>query len=509
MPPKKYNNEDERLVARNAQQRERRNLQRVEASVNLEASTVRRRGRPARYNNAAKAQAAWSETRRLRRKSAAIALQEVTNTPTQSNNTTTNDQQLVTEVQSTQDLLVEQLEELAIAANGQDGTSQEAEELQQSVRESGQELALALPLQDNNDDVEVQEQQLSGQIEASVASVAITSNVTEPEPQHHVGACVETEAEVAPEHDSTAHSEPIVLALPQTELELPISASAEPLQHLQDCATEEIAEVTQGDEDVNEEEPRRHSADVFEELDDNAYVKPDGVNSNNQDDDVREEDDAQQDINTARAREQAAQEARQAAADHIRALASHQCFGHNGTLTSGEAQIRPKSLWEVAQHTDSLLQILPRTTNTTAQIRHRPLQNQKFPHIDQYANVEWKRIYGADDPIGHTRGQLSFKLSQDEAFRRLGGKVSLRRRWDVDSVMFRPTTLGVFNEGIELCFYPPFDRSIKQNPNVTFDGCKIHECKNHLLAFGGASMIRWDCHLVTPNIPKTSRLDTR
>jgi hypothetical protein len=75
--------------------------------------------------------------------------------------------------------------------------------------------------------------------------------------------------------------------------------------------------------------------------------------------------------------------------------------------------------------------------------------------------------------------------------------------------MFRTTTLGVFNEGVELCFFPPFDRSIKQDPNVTFNGCKVHDCKNLLLAYGGASMIRWDCHLVLPKIQKTSRFDTR
>jgi hypothetical protein len=79
----------------------------------------------------------------------------------------------------------------------------------------------------------------------------------------------------------------------------------------------------------------------------------------------------------------------------------------------------------------------------------------------------------------------------------------------VDSVMFRTTTLGVFNEAVELCFFPPFDRSIKQDPNVTFKGCKAHDCKNLLLAYGGASMIRWDCHLVLPKIQKTSRFDTR
>jgi hypothetical protein len=34
MPPKKYNNEDERKAVRRAQQQERRNLQRAEALVN-------------------------------------------------------------------------------------------------------------------------------------------------------------------------------------------------------------------------------------------------------------------------------------------------------------------------------------------------------------------------------------------------------------------------------------------------------------------------------------------
>ena len=198
------------------------------------------------------------------------------------------------------------------------------------------------------------------------------------------------------------------------------------------------------------------------------------------------------------------------AADYICTLASHSCYGHNHSLADEQTWTRPKSLWDVAQHTDSLLKILPHASSTdTSTISYRPLKNQKLPHINQYAHVDWKSLYGADDPLNRARGQLSFKLSQDEAFRRLGGRINLKRRWDVDSVMFRTTTLGVFNEGAELCFYPPFDRSIKQNPNVTFHGCKIHDCKNLLLAYRGASMIRWDCHLITPNLPKTSRLDTR
>jgi hypothetical protein len=115
MPLKKYNTEEERIAARNAQQRERRNLQRVEASVALEASVARRRGRPAIHNNAAEAQAAWSETRRLKRMSAGATVLQVTDTPAQSNDAATDEEQLTTEVQNTQDLLVDQLEDLLIA----------------------------------------------------------------------------------------------------------------------------------------------------------------------------------------------------------------------------------------------------------------------------------------------------------------------------------------------------------------------------------------------------------
>jgi hypothetical protein len=91
MPPKKHSNEEERIAARNAQQRERRALQRVEASVTSEASVGRRRGRPAIYNNAAEAQAAWSETRRLKRMSAAATMPQVTDTSAQSNDAPTDD----------------------------------------------------------------------------------------------------------------------------------------------------------------------------------------------------------------------------------------------------------------------------------------------------------------------------------------------------------------------------------------------------------------------------------
>jgi hypothetical protein len=241
---------------------------------------------------------------------------------------------------------------------------------------------------------------------------------------------------------------------------------------------------------------------VFTELDDNAYV-------DFEHDAIAQESDVEQDLDIARFRELATKEARQLAADHIHTLASHRCHNHSNALTGEEAYFRPKSLWDAAQYTDSLLRIVPRMSNGSTTLCHRPLKSQKLPHIDQYANIEWEKLYGVKDHRSHSRGQLSFKLSQEEAFRRLGGRVTLKRRWDVDSVMFRATTLGVFNEGAELCFYPPFDRSIKQDPNVTFNSCKIHDCKNHLLAYGGSSMIRWDCHLVTPNVPKTSRFDTR
>jgi hypothetical protein len=286
----------------------------------------------------------------------------------------------------------------------------------------------------------------------------------------------------------------------QDEAQIQHSDQDEPLAQSQQQEEPRAAEVA---EDIGEEQVRPRGQHVFTELDDDAYVDFEL-------DDVAQESDAEQDPDTARLQEQATQEARQVAADYICTLASHSCYGHDHSLADERTWTRPKSLWDVAQHTDSLLKILPHASSTdTSTISYRPLKNQKLPHIDQYVHVDWKSLYGADDLLHRDRGQLNFKLSQDEAFRRLGGRISLKRRWDVDSVMFRTTTLGVFNEGVELCFFPPFDRSIKQDPNVTFDGCKVQDCKNLLLAYGGASMIRWDCHLVLPKIQKTSRFDTR
>lgn len=87
----------------------------MEALVTLEVSVARRRGRPAIHNNAAKAQAAWSETRRLRRKSASTPLQEALDAATRLDDTATDDQRPATEVQDTQDCLVDQLEDLSLA----------------------------------------------------------------------------------------------------------------------------------------------------------------------------------------------------------------------------------------------------------------------------------------------------------------------------------------------------------------------------------------------------------
>lgn len=507
--PPKYADEAERKQARALQARLRR-------EANQSTGPIDQGGRPAEYSSTEAAHAARLERQRLRRRSAGVPVYQVTDTQAQADNHVENEeeiqqlstnQQPPTEALNTQALLVGQLEELSIAVDRQEGTSQDAEELQQLIRESGQETALALPLQDGNDHaedrVEVRQQPSSGRINASVASVAVTSNVTEPELQHHVGACVETEAEVAPEHDSTAHLEPIVLALPQTELEPQTIAVEEAVQRIQGHLPKEAVQVPVQTEEPINEQPQNQDGNVFTEVDDDAYV--DFGNE-----DVTEEHEGQEDTSSLRLREEAVQEARQVAADYICTLASHRCYNHDHSVADGQAWTRPKSLWDAAQHTDSLLKILPRESSTDeSTISHRPLKNQKLPHISQYTHVDWKGLYGADDPLNRGRGQLNFELSQDEALRRLGGRISLKRRWDVDSIMFRTTTLGVFNEGAELCFYPPFDRSIRQDPNVSFNGCKIHDCKNLLLAYGGASMIRWDCHLVLPKIQKTSRFDTR
>lgn len=450
MPPQsKYATPEERKEARAVQQRLRREAQRHEARSDLGELGATVLSQPPRYSNAEEARAARNERRRLRRRSAAATLQGLTGIPTQSNDVVTDDQQLATEVQDTQDLLVDQLEELAIAADGQDSTSQEANELQQSVGENGQELALAPFLQSNNDRVEVQrDQSPGGQIDVFATRVAVTSSVTEPGTQHHVEVYVKTEAEVESEHDAIAHLEPIALAPSQPELDVQTIALEEAVQHTQDSLPEEALQVPVQTNETIYERPQNRDANVFTELDDDAYV--DFGN-----DDVTDEHEGREDTSSLRLQEEAIQEARQAAANHIYALASHRCYNHDHGVADGQAWTRPQSLWDVAQHTNRLLKTLPNASADGRSIPYQPLKNQKLPHIDQYANVDWKSLYGADDPLDRNRGQLSFKLSQDEALRRLGGRVSLRRRWDVDSIMFRTTTLGVFNEGAELCFYPP------------------------------------------------------
>lgn len=80
---------------------------------------------------------------------------------------------------------------------------------------------------------------------------------------------------------------------------------------------------------------------MFTELDDDAYVDFEL-------DDVAQESDAEQDLDTARLREQATEEARQVAADYICTLASHSCYGHDHSLADEQIWTRPKSLWDVA-----------------------------------------------------------------------------------------------------------------------------------------------------------------
>jgi hypothetical protein len=514
MPPRKYVDKEERDAARAFQQQQRRELQRVDASAISEASTTSRLGRPAKYENAAKAQAAKNERRRLRRKGAGVALQEVTGTPAQSNDTATDDQQLATEVQDTQDFLIDQLEDLSITGviPSTENREKQADRLRQPlVGESSDEgspnlltvtsdvTQLELPQQiDTTDQVSVP---TDADVDVDIQVEAYTQADTQGDTQAEAAA--ERLTQTADERYTVVQEESPTPDALQDEAQIQHSSQDGSSTQLQQ---QEEARATEVAKDVSEEHVLARNEQVSTEPDDNG---DDDAYIDFEYDDAAQESNQEQDLDTIHLREQAIREARQAAADHFHTLTSHRCHNHDDSSTGEEAYIRPKSLWDVAQDTKSLLQLDSYPENGSSVVCHQPLKNQKLPHIDQYANVEWKRLYSADDHASRVRGQLSFKLSQDEALRRLGGKVTLKRRWDVDSVMFRTTTLGVFNEGVELCFYPPYDRSIKQDPHVTFNGYEIHNCKNHLLAYGGSSMIRWDCHLITPNLPKTSRLDTR
>lgn len=337
--PPKYADEAERKQARALQARLRREAKQSTGPTD-------QGGRPAEYSSTEAAHAARLERQRLRRRSAGVPVYQVTDTQVQADNHVEDEediqqlsanQQPPTEALDTQALLVGQLEELSIAVDSQDSTSQVAEEVQQPISESSQEIALTLPLQGDNDHAEVEQQPPSGQIDVLMASVAVTPTVTEPEPQHHVGAYVETEAEVELEHDSTAYLEPIVLALPQTELEPHTIAVEEAVQHIQGHLPEEAVQVPVQTEEPINEQPQSQDANVFTEVDDDAYV--DFGN-----DDVTEEHEGQEDASSLRLREEAVQEARQVAADYICTLASHRCYNHDHSVADGQAWTRPKSL---------------------------------------------------------------------------------------------------------------------------------------------------------------------
>jgi hypothetical protein len=123
--PRKYADETEKRQARALQEKQRRDAR--------APATKAPPGRPAKYDNAAEAQAARNERRRLRRKSDGVALQEVTDTPAQSNDAATDNQQPAPKVQDTQDFLVNQLEDLSIASviPGDETQEKQADRLQQ------------------------------------------------------------------------------------------------------------------------------------------------------------------------------------------------------------------------------------------------------------------------------------------------------------------------------------------------------------------------------------------
>lgn len=75
---------------------------------------------------------------------------------------------------------------------------------------------------------------------------------------------------------------------------------------------------------------------------------------------------------------------------------------------------------------------------------------------------------------------------------------AVKRTWDVDSILFFPTSLAVFKDDVEFSFLPPFNRSGQQNQRVSIASISMTETKCIFFCNDG----RYDCHVFFPGMTK-------
>lgn len=90
---------------------------------------------------------------------------------------------------------------------------------------------------------------------------------------------------------------------------------------------------------------------------------------------------------------------------------------------------------------------------------------------------------------------LDIQLSEDQVLRAGHGEVE--ESFDVDSVLFSPSSLGVFRDDVEWFFRPSFSLGPSSYQRIAFPGCRLDQDKSILLCHA----FSYKCHVYFPNMP--------
>ncbi|KAF1980632.1 hypothetical protein K402DRAFT_17639, partial [Aulographum hederae CBS 113979] len=128
---------------------------------------------------------------------------------------------------------------------------------------------------------------------------------------------------------------------------------------------------------------------------------------------------------------------------------------------------------------------------------------------DDFRGLNWKSLLTDNSADGRSLGGLSIWKSEEELIKRIDGPVEIRREWDIDSDIFRATTLAVFRGGFNFAYRPHFLRRITQNQRVKIGGVNIHKCKQLMIGTGAfAGGQGYYCHVVFPHMDIASQGET-
>lgn len=145
-------------------------------------------------------------------------------------------------------------------------------------------------------------------------------------------------------------------------------------------------------------------------------------------------------------------------------------------------------------------------------ISHWPCGDAREPHIERrltdprplprdgrygdYQRIAWRALLS-----GGAEGPPSLDLGASCIPRTL--QPTIRRDWDVDSVIAVITSLGAHRGGFDFAYRPPYLRRVTQNPYVRkFHGRTLHRIKNMRIGSGmAAGGYHYECHVFFPHMP--------